>query len=282
MKTAFFLPVLFFFHNAMAQIGMPDNEQYENLKTHTLYVEMSDTTSKANMAMAKAIRMGWTVSKLEFVTPQQMTALLAPGNFFVSLEHNNTNFNFIREKTDIDGNIRWERSQDVKNDYFYLNFWTPNKQYDAAKGLKPRNKNTIARAELYLQSIGTGNIDYTCNNIGSPGFQREFCNGLPGYIKCIFQAVSNNIRNNTTTRLKKDVDAAPGLAALKKETLLVPNYWFGPGGTMLPNEPENSANGRYINKLLESYSHPIKLVRRDGLRDMLLNATRPRYFFYCV
>jgi hypothetical protein len=82
--------------------------------------------------------------------------------------------------------------------------------------------------------------------------------------------------------LKKDIETLPELANLKKDTLYVPNYWYGPGGTMLPDEPENSANGKYIRKLLDNYSHPVKLVRRDELSNMILNATKPVYYFNYV
>lgn len=281
MKISFIIAALFIMNAVKSQIGMPDNDQYENIKSHNLYVEMNDSTSTANKAMIKAIRQGWTISGLEFVTSQQMTKLLQPGNFFMTLEHNHRSFNFYRERIVGDREI-WEKSEDIKNDYFYLNFWVLDKNYDAVKGLKPKNKNTVARAELYLKSIGTGIIDFSCTNIGSGGFQSEFCNGLPGFIKCIFQGVSNNIRNNATVQLKKDMDAVPALAALQKDTLYVPNYWYGPGGTMLPDEVDNSANGRYIRKLLESYAYPVKLVRRDELSNKLLTAAGAVYYFNYV
>ena len=211
-----------------------------------------------------------------------MKNLLIPGNFFVTLEHDNTSFNFYRERVVGDVEIWFERSQDIRNDYFYLNFWVLNKNYDAARGLKQKNKIRVARAELYLMSIGTGHIDFSSSNIGSGGFQLEFCNGLPGYIKCIFQGVSNNIRNNVTVQLKKDMDGTAELASLKKDTLYVPNCVYGPGGTMLPDESENSANGRYMNKLLDSYSYPFKFIRRDVLSNMILKATKPVYYFNYV
>jgi hypothetical protein len=282
MKKLATIALVFFFSNTYAQIGMPDDEQYANIKNQILYVEMNDTTSTANRQMVKAIRQGWTVSKLEFVTPQQMSKYLQPGNFFVSVEHDNTSFTFYREKTSAFGEIKRTRSEDVNNDYFYLSFWTLDKNFEADKGLKPKNKKRVARAELYLKSIGTGNIDFSSSNIGSGGFQNEFLNGLPGYIKCIFQAVSNNISANKTVQLKKDIDAAPALVNLKKDTLYVPNYVYGPGGTMLPDEPENSANGRYMKKLLESYSYPLRFIRRDELSNMIINATKPLYYFNYV
>lgn len=279
MKKNSLILILFFFSAANAQIGMPDNDQYESIRNHKLYVEMSDSTSSANQLMIKAIRQGWTVSSLEFVSPQQMSKFLVPGNFFLTLEHNNTSFNFYRERVSAFGDVTNSRSQDINNDYFYLNFWVLDKSYDAEKGLKPKNKRTVARAELYLKTIGTGVIDFSSNNIGSGGFQSEFCNGLPGYIKCIFQGVSNNIQNNITVRLKKDIDATPALSNLKKDTLYVPNYVYGQGGTMLPDESENSANGRYMTKLLENYHYPIRLIRRDELSNMILKATKPLYYF---
>jgi hypothetical protein len=282
MKSFFVFTLVFITTASMAQIGMPDNDQYEKLKGRTLHIQMNDTTSPANKAMMKAVRMAWTVSQPEFIAPEKVNSLLKPGNFFVTLEHDNTSFNFIRERTSGYGERRLEYSPAVKNDYFYLHFWTLADNYDAAKGLKSKNQNTVARAELYLQSIGTGLINYSSRNIGSPGFQREFCNGLPGYIKCIFQVVSNNIQKNVTVKLKKDLDISPELANLRKDTLYVPNYWFGPGGTMLPDEPENSANGRYIKKLLESYNYPIRLIRRDELSDKLMSTTKPLYFFNYV
>ncbi|MES1181249.1 MAG: hypothetical protein ABUL44_00485 [Flavobacterium sp.] len=252
MRIAGLIVSLFFLSNSYAQIGMPDDAQFANIKNQTLYVEMSDTTSAVNKQMAKAIRQGWTVSKLEFVSPSQISKYYQPGNFFVTLEHDNSSFNFYREKTNAFGEITTSRSPNINNDYFYLSFWVLDKSYEPGKELKPKNKRRVARAELYLMSIGTGNIIFSSENIGSSGFQYEFCNVLPGYIKCIFQGVSNNIAANRTIQLKKDVDASPELANLKKDTLYVPNYWYGPGGTMLPDEPENSANGRYIQKLLDN------------------------------
>ena len=171
MKKILLIALVFVFSNAHAQIGMPDDAQYANIKNQTLYVEMNDTSSAANKQMMKAIRQGWTVSKLEFVTPQQMSKYLQPGNFFVTVEHDNTSFNFYRERTSAFGDISTSRSGDINNDYFYLSFWTLDKSFEADKGLKPKNKKRVARAELYLKSIGTGNIDFSSSNIGSGGFQ---------------------------------------------------------------------------------------------------------------
>src|ERR1700754_1451601 len=157
MKKFLLIVSVFYFSNLQAQIGMPDDAQFANIKNQTLYVEMSDTTSNANKAMAKAIRQGWTVSKLEFVSPAQISKYYLPGNFFVTLEHDNSSFNYYRERTNAFGEITTSRSPDINNDYFYLSFWVLDKSYEAGKELKSKNKKRVARAELYLMSIGTGN-----------------------------------------------------------------------------------------------------------------------------
>lgn len=283
MKLVSFFIAVLLCGTTQAQIGIENPEEFAKLRQATLYVQLGDSTTPHGKKVMDAIRSAWKASKIEFVSLANDPSLLKPGNLYAAVEHNQNSFQFIRESENRGTGITTvSRSASVDNDYFYIHFWMLKDNYNPDKQLAAKNQETIARAELYLKSIGTGRIEYSNMNLGSLAFQGDFCNGQPGMIKSIFAEVSTSIINNTTRGLKKDMAAKPELAKLRKDTLYVPNFWFGPGGTMLPDEVENSANGKYINGLLESYAHPIKLVRRDELSDMILNAKKPVYYLNYV
>ncbi|WP_345258022.1 hypothetical protein [Flaviaesturariibacter amylovorans] len=67
-------------------------------------------------------------------------------------------------------------------------------------------------------------------------------------------------------------------ATLRTYTLYVPNYWYGPGGTMLPDEAEGSRTARYISDMISEYKFPVRLVRRDELSELILNTRKPLYY----
>jgi hypothetical protein len=266
------------FLSSGAQIATMNEELYPAIKTKTLYIPVSDSTKPFARTMMETVRSNWTFCPVSFVSSGQVDKLYLPGNLFLTLDHSSTSFHFVRQ----DNKNRITTSEDIKNDYFYLNFWLIGDKYKAGSVPRDKDKVMLARAELYLKSIGTGSILFHSPDICSQIFELDFCNGLPGYMKNVFQAVNRNFSGNVTVNLKKDMEALPGLRNLQKDTLYVPNYWYGPGGTMLPDEPESSANGRYIRKMLDEYPFPVRLVRRDELSDMILRTKKPLYYFNYV
>lgn len=283
MKWLPMLITLFLFTKTNAQIGIENAEEFAKIKQATLYVQLGDSATPHGKEMMNAIRSAWKASKIEFVSLANDPSLLKPGNLYANVEHNQNSFKFIRETENRGTGITTiSRSASVNNDYFFIHFWLLKDNYNPEKDLADKHQKTIARAELYLKSIGSGRIEYSNLNFGSLAFQGDFCNGLPGHIKSIFAEVSNSIDNNVTRDLKKDMKPKTELSKLKKDTLFMANFWYGPGGTMLPDEVENSANGKYINGLIESYGHPIKLIRRDELSRKILEAKKPVYYLNYV
>ena len=279
MKKLLILVSLLLCKYSWAQISIQNPEEFEKIKQGVFYVQLGDSTTPHGREMMNAIKNAWNISKIEFVSLANDASLLKPGNLYATVEHNQNTLKFIRESENRGtGVVTISRSAGVNNDYFYLHFWVLKDNYKEGKDLEDKHQKTIARAELYLKSIGTGRIEYSNVNLGSLAFQGDFCNGQPGYIKNIFQQVNNSIANNSTRDLKKDLGSKPELAKLRKDTLYVPNYWYGPGGTMLPEEGEDGAGGKYIRNMLEGYEYPIKLVRRDDLSRMILNAQKPMYY----
>ena len=119
MKQLVLITLLLNCFFSYAQIGTGNEELYPSVKSKTLYVIVSDTTSANAKKMNNAIRSAWTVSTIAFVSPKQITSYYKPGNFFVTLERSTKSFRFVREGL----NNRMETSKDITNDYFFLNFW---------------------------------------------------------------------------------------------------------------------------------------------------------------
>ena len=72
------------------------------------------------------------------------------------------------------------------------------------------------------------------------------------------------------------------ISNLKSEILYFPNYWYGPGGTMLDkikvSDKMYKLNIEYIDGLIKSYPHKIKLITRPELNEMILNPTTEFYY----
>ncbi len=282
MKKIFFLLMLSAQYS-FAQVAVYDNEKFDDLKKGTLYVYVTHPEKENGIQMVAAIKSAWNVSKLEILSnPNIPESLLVPGNYFVTEDHSQIAFQFERINR-----ATGERSysDEISNDHYYLNFWTIDPKYKAGKDLE-KNKESIARAELFKRSMGQDpSLTATIVTDGTI-YLSEYLNGTAAQVKNMFQNVNEAVKNNTVKKMKDEMHSSPGLAVLKKDTLFVPNIWAGPGGTQIPEDNKYYKSygkkiERYLADMISDYDHPVKLIRRDELSAKILNsATRIYYFNY--
>ena len=142
---------------------------------------------------------------------------------------------------------------------------------------------TLARAELYCSSTSMGNASYFgSGDFTNMYFQDDFLNGKKGNIKNIIQFLNAEISKNKTRKLHQELAGTKELLRLKKDTLYIPNYWYGAKGTMLKDQQETSADYlatvKYLDKALKSYPYKIKMISRDELDKLILTASGDFYY----
>jgi hypothetical protein len=274
---ALFLMVLFF-KAGTAQIEVQNPELYVKLKQSILYVQIGDTTTDLAMEMMQQIKSVWTYSKIEFVSIGDDKSLLQPGNFFATVEDNaKKDYNFMYTNR----MLMSENFSSVRKyvgHYTFINFWVMKEGKGKDEELTDKYRSSFARAELHPLYYYGISIDYSNLNMGSRAFQGSFFNNLPGFIKNTFQDINFYLENNLTKKQHKDIEAKPGLSQLKTDTLFIANYWYGPE---LKNRLDNrdGSTTKKVEKMLQEYGKPIKMVSRQTLNHMILTAKKS--FYYC-
>jgi hypothetical protein len=276
--------LLFITQCSLAQVAVTNPGKFDDIKKGTLYVYAGDQHTARGTQMAAAIKAAWTVSRLEFLATDNIPEnLRVPGNFFVTEDHSSTSFQYMRDPARGTGEVTF--SEASTNDYYYLNFWYTSPGYAAGKNLD-KHKSTFARAELYDRMMGQ-DPSMMAEIQNEDGFLGNYLNGTPAQVKNMFQIVNNSIRDNETRQLKEDMHTSAGLSKLQKDTLYVPNIWYGPGGSQMSEDNKFYAKYgsriiKYVENMMGAYNHPIKLVPRDVFNTMVLNATKPVYYFNYV
>jgi hypothetical protein len=279
MKRILFLLMLTAQYS-FAQVAVYDNEKFDDLKKGTLYVYVTHPEKESGIQMVAAIKSAWNVSKLEILSnPNIPERLLVPGNYFVTEDHSQTSFQFERVNR-----ATGERSysESVTNDHYYLNFWSIDPKYKAGKNIE-NNKESIARAELFRRSMGQDPSLTATIVMDETIYLNEYLNGTAAQVRNMFQNVNEAVKNNAVKKMKDEMHSSPGLAALKKDTLFVPNIWAGPGGTQIPEDNKYYKNygkriEKYLADMIGDYDHPVKLIRRDELSEKILKSATPVYY----
>lgn len=264
-----------------------------------LYVKIDDLNDSYSKEIIKIIDENWKICPISYYTEKNIdSSLLIDGNLFLNVERYSIDSQNVRQSE----NFGTSYGAVVSKDYYYLNFWVIDEKYNPKNDLNDY-KFSVARAELYLKTIGMGPEDLkkfefklqnrkmnsetikrrqSSYDLTSEEFEFYYCNGMPGNIKNIIQHVNKQILDKKEKKLLDSIKPTAEISKLKTEVLYVPNYWYGPGGTMLDILPENDKiyklNVKYIDDLLKSYPFEIKLITRPELNEMVMNASNDFYY----
>lgn len=269
-----------------SQIGSMDLEEHPGLLRATLHVQLGDTISPYARQVMEMFRKEWADGEVRFIpTGKPDEALMRHGNYFLSAEHTDRSYTYWRtdQSTRLDGYVTESQSgPTVSNDYFYLAIWTPKEKNDAKWELSAR-KDVLVRAELFLSSITYGGkVAFTDLGISTPTFARDFLNGSLGRLRNTMQSIHAQVSEGKGFDIRKDMDAKPGLAALKKATLYLPNYWNGPGTYQPEPLKPGGLEDKYFQKLAAAYAHPREWITLPELERRLSSATEDFYYLSYV
>lgn len=267
-----------------------------------LYVFSEDTSTQQAKAVLQAIRASWNVTPVKVISVNQLDAnLIVPGNIFV----NPMQYTIVTQNDRGGGNY----GEAIYNDYYYLNFWTVEKEYNPKKDIRD-NMYMICRAELFMKMINQMTSDFkkfeitapnksiflyqqrkglreTTFDITSDKFGYDYVNGMSGGIKNTFQEVNRLFKENKPHGFFDEVNAPGKLSMLKKDTLFIANIWFGSDGTIFEqmqkeevkfNKKLYDQSVQYINDLFKSYPYPYKLVSREELNARIIDGNNNMYY----
>lgn len=194
------------------------------------------------------------------------------------------------------------------NDYYYLDFWVIDKKYKHKYDWWDY-KNTVARSEFYLKTIGMGDEEYKMFKIDpteisgikesvysvkrqelypkvfdftGENFASYYLNGTEGQLKNMIQYVQSQISQSREKDFFDSEKNPTELGKLKTQTLYFPNYWFGAAGTICQNlaggDKYLDFHKKYIADLMKAYPYKIELIDREKLNQKIQTATED--FFY--
>jgi hypothetical protein len=277
-----------------------NNPSWYKASYNKLFVKVGNLDDSYTKEIIKIIEDNWLVCPVNFYTTNDIEpSNLVDGNLFLNVER----YSIDRQKVRQSENFGTTYGAVLSNDYYYLNFWVTDQKYNSKKDINDY-KFSVCRAELYLKTIGMGEEELKTFQITLPNtnmlnkprkerflknydfsnseFEQFYCNGMSGNIKNIIQYVNRHIASKKEKKLLESLRPNSEISKLKNDTLFVPNYWFGPGGTMQdklpPNEKMYKLNVKYVDGLIKSYPYKIKLITRPELNDMILNAKTDFYY----
>jgi hypothetical protein len=295
--------------NANAQFEFHYPSWYKDKTYQKLIVKVGDQSNPYTQKIMQIIKDNWNVCPIEFYTDKFDKNLLVDGNIFLNFERYTIASQYVR---DYGNNGGISRGNVNYNDYYYLNFWVIDKSYKPKKDWWDY-KYTIAKSEFYLKLIGMGEEEYKAFKIDLEtligiresvfriereemypkefdftglNFQLQYLNGMEGNIKNMIQFVNNQVKNKAEKDFFSDTKNESELSKLKKETLFIPNYWYGEKGTILENLKDGdkyiSAHIKFLNDLQKSYLYKSEVITRTDLDKKILNANKDFYYLNYV
>lgn len=289
--------------NAQFEFHTPN--WYKSKSYQKLIVKVGDQSKPYTQKIMQLIRDNWNICPLEFYSDKFDKSLLIDGNIFLNFERYTIASQYVR---DYGNNGGISRGNVNYNDYYYLNFWVINKNYNPKKDWWDY-KYTIAKSEFYLKLIGMGEEEYKAFKIDletligiresvfriereemypkefdftNPNFQLQYLNGMEGNLKNMIQYVNNQISKNSEKDFFSDTRNESELANLKNATLYIPNYWYGEKGTILENLKEDDkyvkVHVKFLNDLIKSYPYKSELISRSDLDNKILSTVEDFYY----
>ncbi len=280
MKKSLLVIFLFFCFQSKAQYFIQYPAWYPGTGFNTLFVITNDSTKPYAKEVYNTVKQYWTICPVKIVQARYSHEipenLFVQGNLFLSAETNSTSTVFERRySTGITS-----RSSPVVNNYFHINLWSAADKINPKRSIS-ENAFTLASAELFNRTITLGKLAWESEGeITSALFANDFCNGMKGNIKNMIQFFNSELPKNNSKKFLTDMPPADELNNLKKDTLFLPNSWFGGPGTVLVDEKPKyaTAMAKFLEDMMAGYTYKIKLISREELNQKILNATKNFYY----
>jgi hypothetical protein len=120
------------------------------------------------------------------------------------------------------------------------------------------------------------------SNMDITSLSELFMNGRSGNIKNIIQYLDKHLKGGKKRELQDDMISPAEITKLINDTLYFPNYYFGPGGTVVESPEADiktyKTNTSYYTKLLKSYPYPSAFISRDELNEKILHSKSDFYY----
>ncbi len=209
----------------------------------------------------------WTLSPIEFVPYAEFRGK-EYGDEYSFLELSYSCIHGLERPQYLDA---WDWDVDINQfQYFSLKLW----KWKKKKAIHYANFRLFP-PDLARNREGYRYID-PCNESAVYSFlyqEADIYNWSPGYLKMCLKYADHQL-NHLFERDSLDQPAPNQLAALRRDTLFIPEYCLEKVGRHLrvEYEPQNPK------KLMSPYPHPFKVISREELSDKLFHATQPVYF----
>lgn len=280
MKKSILIILLFLFGQANAQYFIQYPAWYPGTGFKTLFVITEDSSKPYAKEVYAIVKQYWTLCPVKMIQARYSHEipenLFIQGNLFLSAQTNSTSTVFERRYS----NGITTRSSPVVNDYFNINIWSAGDKINPKRSIS-ENAFTLGSAELFNRTITLGKLAWESGgDFTSALFANDFCNGMKGNIKNMIQFFNSELPKNNAKKFLTDMPPAEELNNLKKDTLFMPNCWYGGPGTMLVDEKEKytRATEKFIEDIITGYSYKIKLITREELNRKILNAQKNFYY----
>ncbi|MFY7965899.1 MAG: hypothetical protein ACOVO1_13455, partial [Chitinophagaceae bacterium] len=109
-----------------------------------------------------------------------------------------------------------------------------------------------------------------------------YLNTTIGHIKNYVQTMNRLVEAKKDAKPYYDVLEKDEIQNLADQTLYVPNYWYGDGGSLLNKSSYSTADiaecKQEIDEIFSEYPYKYKIVTRKELSDMILNSKKSLYY----
>ncbi|OUD26122.1 hypothetical protein [Flavobacterium psychrophilum] len=267
------LPFLILAISANAQISISNVKDIEKVKGTTTYITMNDPNDAVSLKYAEIFKKYWTFSKIEFIKYADINKYLNANSSFLNLGGYTTNVESYKLYSNGSRNlgIKWE------NTHLYLELWTCSEKFlkkkgDSSKEFKEKDKNQIARLELYtdFQTLRTPeNLFLT--NFGCENHIRNWGEGL---LKNHLQNMIMYLEMGKEKSLYSPIINDSEIKKLQNKTLYIPDYAFTKFNAFTGDESKKHDE----KELLEDYKPKYQVISTKELNEKILKNEEP--FFY--
>ncbi len=303
--------------NAQFEINYP--RWYKKTKVNMLYANIGsiDTNAAYPKKLMSVIRESWKISPVSFISGVKSN-LLVEGNLFLELNKMNSAYleniqnDVITYKTESELQTKQAMNKSTNEflkasaeTFYFLNIWTVEghkKHYywddlfDVAKtSFFPKHYSGILalqekKGPVITASIGNHiprePVPFLTKNIFDSAITNAYLNATLGNIKNMVQRINDLLQNNKEMSLTKDIIDKQEITKLKTDTLYVPNYWYGDPGTFIEmkaySDADLEATKKEMREIFEGYTYNIKIIPRQELSDMIVNANKSFYYLNWV
>ncbi|MCB9314635.1 MAG: hypothetical protein H6569_00710 [Lewinellaceae bacterium] len=265
---------------AAGQISIDNVDEIGRLKKSITYVAMKDTASEVAQQYKAIFRKYWTISKVEFITYDDILNYVSDDASFFTIGGYTTTSTFMRMSAG--GGQRPGLS--YENTHLYYELWvTDPKVLEKWKNRKKKKdelpdsvKKIIGRIELYtdFETLAKPENIYQSDYDGGG----HIYNWGPGYLKNDIQLLMALLGKDEKRWLFKSETDEKQIKKLKKETLYVPDYVL-----IKFNKFNGDESKRHDEKdLLSDYKLPYKLISNAELNRKIIEETEPFYYLVYI